>query len=146
MGDGEEAGGPRGRGGNAEERGEEWGLEDSHPARPLLAGVVVFRLAGWLGKLGVRGGEGYPRTREWFLVGRQELVASKHGLVSCWRVEGVLVKGLCKSGLHARSSPCSNRPGGDQVAGLAAIAAHTSFKSLTSFVEGEWASGTSSAI
>ena len=151
MGDGEEAGGPTGRGGRAEGKGGVWGLEDSHPARPLLAGSVVFWLAGWLGKLGVRGGKGHPGTREGSLVRRQELVASRHelvasrqGLVACWGVEGVL--DLCRSGLHPRCSPCSSRAGGDQVAWLATVAAQTSFRSATSFVEGEWASGTSSTI
>ena len=114
MGDGEEVGGSVGRGGKAQRMGEEWGLGDNHPAKPLLAGVVVFWLAGWLSKLGVRGKEGYPGTRERSLVGRQELVASKHGLVACWGVEGVVVgEDLRRSGLHPRSSTCNSRTGGD---------------------------------
>ena len=121
-------------------------MGDSHPTRPLLAGVVVFWLAGWLSKLGVRGGEGYSGTRERSLVGRQELVASMHGLVACWGVERVVGEDLCRSDLHPRSSTCSSRTGSDQVTGLAAIAAETSVRSATAFVEGEWASGTSSAI
>ena len=58
-------------------------MEDSRPARPLLARGIVFWLVGWLGKLGVRGGEEYLGPREGSVVGRQELVASGHGLVAC---------------------------------------------------------------
>ena len=56
-----------------------------------LLGVSFFGwLAGWLGKLGVRVRDGYPGTKEGSLVGRQELVASKHGLVAYWGVKRVL--------------------------------------------------------
>ena len=121
-------------------------MGESHPTKPPPAGLVVFWLAGWLSKLGVRGGEGYPGTRERSLVGRQELVASRHGLVACWGLEGVVGEDLCRSGLHPRSNTCSGRTGGDLVTGLAAVAIETSVRSAPAFVEGEWASGTSSAI
>ena len=109
----------------------------SHPARPLLARVVVFWRAGRLREVGVRGGERNPGTRERALVGKQKLVASRHGLVACWGVEGVVGNELCISGLYPRSSTCSKRTGGDQVTGLATIAAETSIRSATAFLEGE---------
>lgn len=116
-----------------------WGLEDSHPARPLLTGVVVFWLVGWLGKLGVRRGKGHPGTRERSLVRGQELVAS-------WGVEGVIGMGLCRSGLHPCSSTGGNRADGNQVARLATVATQPSLRSATTLFEGEWASCTSSGI
>ena len=79
-------------------------------------------------------------------MGRRELVASRHGLVACCGVDGVVGEELCRSGLHPRSNTCSSKTGGDQVTGLATVAAETCVRSATAFVEGEWASGTSSAI
>ena len=104
-------------------RGGVWGLEDSHPTRPLLTGVVVFWLVGWVGKLGVRRGKGHPRTRERSLVRGQELVAS-------WGVEGVIWMGLCRSGLHPCSSTGSSRTDGNEVARLATVAAQPSLPDL----------------
>ena len=57
-----------------------WGLGGNRPARPLLAGVVVFGRAGRLREVGVRGGKRDPRTRDRALVGREKLVASRHGV------------------------------------------------------------------
>ena len=71
-----------GRDGRVEDRGGVWGLGGNHPARPLLAGVVVFWRAGRLREVSVRGGERDPGTRERALVGRRKLVASRHGLVA----------------------------------------------------------------
>ena len=50
----------------------------SHPARPLLAGVVVFWLAGWLREVGVRGGEGNPGTKERSLCGVMATIMLKY--------------------------------------------------------------------
>ena len=118
----------------------------NHPARPLLAGVVVFWQAGRLREVSVRGGERDPRTRERALVGRQKLVASRHGLVAGWGVEGVVRNELCRSGLYPCASTCSSRTSGDQVTGLATITTETSVRSATAFLEGEWTPSTSSAI
>ena len=120
-------------------RGGVWGLEDSHRARPLLTGVVVFWLVGWLGKLGVRRGKEHPGTRERSLVRGQELVAS-------WGVEGVIGIGLCKSGLYPCSSTGGSKTDGNHVATLATVAVQPSLISATTLFEGEWASCTSSGI
>ena len=61
-------------------------------------------------------------------------------------VKGVVGNELCKSGLDPHASTCSSRTGGDQVTGLATIAAKTSIRSATAFLEGEWTSGTSGSI
>ena len=94
----------------------------------------------------MRGGERDPGTKERSLVGRQELVASTHALVACWGVEGVVGNEVCRSGLYPRSNTCSSRTGGNQVTGLATIAAEISIRSATAFLEGEWTPSTSSAI
>ena len=118
----------------------------NHPARPLLSRVAVFWRAGRLREVGVRGGERDPGTRERSLAGRQKLIASRHGLVACWGVEGVVGNELCRSGLYPCASTCSSRTGGDQVTWLATITAETSIRSATTFLEGEWTPSTSSAI
>ena len=108
-------------------------MGESHPARPVLARVVVFWLAGWLSKLGVRGGEGYPNQ------GKVPGGEAGAGSQQAW--DGSLLggrrgagDGMCRSGLHPRSNTCSSRTGGDQVTGLAAVAAETSVKFATAFV------------
>ena len=68
------------------------------------------------------------------------------GLLPRWGVEGVVGNELCRFGLYPRSSTCSSRTSGDQVTGLATIAAKTSIRSKTAFLEGEWTPSTSSAI
>ena len=118
----------------------------SHPARPLLAGVVVFWRAGRLREVGVRGGKGNPGTREGPLVRRQKLVVSRHGLVACWRVKGGVGSELCRSGLDPHANTCISWTGGNEMTRLATIAAKTSIRSATTFLEGEWASGTSGSI
>ena len=85
-------------------------MGESHPARPLLAGVVVLWLAGRLSKLGVRGAERDPGTRERSLVGRHKLVTSRHGLVACWGVKWVVENELCRSGLDPHASTCVQLP------------------------------------
>ena len=85
----------------------------SHPARPLLAGVVIFWRAGRLREVGVRGGKRNPGTKERSLVRRQELVTSRHGLVACWGVKGVVGNELCRSGLDPHASTCNSWRGGD---------------------------------
>ena len=118
----------------------------SRPARPLLTGVVVFWRAGRWREVGVRGGKRNPGTWERSLGRRQKLVASRHGLVACWRVKGGVVDELCRSGPDPHASTCSSWTGGNEVTGLATIAAETSIRFATAFLEGEWASGTSGSI
>ena len=97
-------------------------------------------------EVGVRGGKRNPGTRERSLVRRQKLVASRHGLVACWGVKSGVGSELCRSGLDPHASTCSSWTGGNEVTGLATIAAQTSIRSATTFLEGEWASGTSGSI
>ena len=52
-------------------------MGESHPARPLLAGVVVFWLVGRWVEGGVGRGEGHTRTRKRSLLGWHVLVGSR---------------------------------------------------------------------
>ena len=136
-----------GKGGDREGNGEG---EKYHPARPLLAGEVVF-WQGWE-KLGVRGGDRWPGPWIGPLGGRGE--TWRHELVARWNQLGagneLIARGwswetrwhVSGSGLHVAVVGA----GGKGVTCLTTVRTEPNLEPTASFVEGEWPTRPTSTV